>query len=132
MICRWTALFIALLLFGVGPSFAAADPDCRAQLSRGWSGGTGTGTIVMKNNGKPCGTTLYSDPDGGVVVESIQVARAPQRGTIILEVPRFLYTPKEGFAGRDTFRLTAEGEGPGVGRRGRVKLGGEVTVEVKP
>ena len=48
MTCRWMALLITLLLFGVGPSFAAADPDCRAQLSRGWSGGTGTGTMTVE------------------------------------------------------------------------------------
>lgn len=128
MTCRWTALLITLLLFGVGPSFAAADADCRVQLGRGWSGGTGAGTIVMKNNGKPCGTTLYSVPDASITVESIQVARPPQNGTITVEVPRFLYTPKDGFTGRDNFRLTAEG--PDRERRGRVKLGGDVTVQV--
>lgn len=130
MTWRWTALWIILLLFGVGPSFAAADPDCRAQLSRGWSGGTGTGTIVMKNNGKACGTIMYSAPEAGIAVESIQVVRPPQNGTVAIEVPKFLYTPKAGFAGRDTFKLAAQGTNQD--RRGRVTLGGEVTVEVKP
>jgi len=130
MTCRWTALLLALLVSGVGPSFAAPDPDCRVQLSRGWSGGTGTGTIVMKNNGKACGTTMYSAPEGEIAVESIQVVRPPQNGTVAIEVPKFLYTPKPGFAGRDAFRLAAEG--PTRDRRGRVTLGGEVTVEVKP
>lgn len=130
MTCRWTAFLITLLLFGAGPLFAAADPDCRVQLSRGWSGGTGTGTIVMKNNGKACGATLYSAPDAEIAVESIQVVRSPQNGTVAIEVPKFLYTPKAGFAGRDNFKLAAEG--PNRERRGRVTLGGEVAVEVKP
>jgi hypothetical protein len=84
--------------------------------------------MIMKNDGKPCTSILYSVPEDRIPVDTIQVSRAPQNGTVTVSPPRYSYTPKEGFTGRDRFSLTAEG--PGRTGRTRVKLAGEVTVEV--
>jgi hypothetical protein len=122
-------LVVLLLVFGVSGPSAMADDECRVDLGRGWSAGTGAGKIVMKNNQKRCGSSLYTVPQDQIVVDAIQVAKPPQNGTIAIEIPKFFYTPKAGFAGSDRFTLKAEG--PDAGGR-RVKLMGEVTVQVNP
>lgn len=125
-----TRLLATLFTVGLASSMVMAESDCRVQLTRGWGQGTGKGTVVMKKNGKLCGATLHSEPTYGTPVDTIKVLTAPKNGTVSIEVPKFLYTPREGFTGSDRFELTAEG--PGQGGRGRVKMNGEVTVQVDP
>ena len=123
-------LLAMLLTFGFGSSAVVAESPCHVQLSRGWATGNGKGTIVMKKDGKLCGSTLHSVPDYGIPVDTIQVLIEPKNGKMSVDVPRFFYTPNPGFAGRDRFELTAEG----LSREGRqrIKLKGEVTVQVDP
>jgi hypothetical protein len=123
-------LLVTAFILGLACPVTMAESDCRVQLSRGWGQGTGKGAIVMKKNGKLCGTTLHSEPTYGIPVDTIKVLTAPKNGTVSIEVPKFLYTPREGFTGSDRFELTAEG--PGQGGRGRVKMTGEITVQVDP
>lgn len=105
----WTVLLtILLLVFGASGPSAMADDACRVELSRGWSSGTGTGKIVMKNNQKQCGDALYTLPMDKVAVD---------------------VTPKPGFTGSDRFTLRAEGP-DSSGRR--LKLMGEILVQVNP
>jgi len=119
-----------LVALSLGPAPAIADDHCRVQLSRGWSQGAGQGTMVTKKNVKACGATLYTVPEANVVVEAIKVESPPKNGTVRIEVPRFFYTPKRGFVGRDRFELSAEG--PDQARGQRITLKGEVTVQVDP
>ena len=125
----WVIVVTSILILGAGRASAIAEDECRVELSQGWSGGTGTGKIVMKNNQKPCGSALYTVPLDKRPVDTIQVAKPPQNGSITIEIPRFFYTPKAGFAGSDRFTLRAEG--PDRDGR-RLKLMGEVTVQVNP
>jgi hypothetical protein len=111
-------------------SAASTEEQCRVQLGQGWSALTGRGTITMKNVGKPCGSAMYSVPDTNVPVDTITVDIAPQKGSVKVEVPRFFYTPQVGFTGRDRFTIVAEG--PDRSRQMRVKLKGEITVQVEP
>jgi hypothetical protein len=124
------ALLAVLLTVGFGPSVVAAEADCRVQLTRGWAQGNGTGKIVMKKDGKLCGSTLHSVPDFGIPVDTIQVLSEPKNGKVSLDAPRFFYTPNSGFTGKDRFELAAEG--PSREGRVRIKLKGEVTVQVDP
>ncbi|MGH2405301.1 MAG: Ig-like domain-containing protein [bacterium] len=84
----------------------------------------------MKNIGKPCEGTLYTIPDQGVVVDAIKVVSEPKNGTISIKAPKFFYTAHAGFSGRDRFELSAEGPDREKGQR--IKLKGEVTVQVNP
>jgi len=123
-------LLITALILGLACPVTMAESDCRVQLSRGWGQAIGKGTIVMKKDGKRCGRTLHSEPESGIPVDVIRVLTEPKNGTVLIEVPNFFYTPRAGFTGPDRFELTAEG--PGVGGRGRVKMKGEITVQVDP
>jgi hypothetical protein len=123
-------ILAAIFLLGLAGAVAAAEADCKTQLSRGWGQGLGKGSIVMKKDGKRCGRALHSEPDAGIPVDAIRVATEPKNGAVAIEVPNFFYTPRAGFTGSDRFELTAEG--PGVGGRGRVKMRGEITVQVDP
>ena len=58
----WVIVVTSILILGAGRASAIAEDECRVELSQGWSGGTGTGKIVMKNNQKPCGSALYTVP----------------------------------------------------------------------
>jgi hypothetical protein len=128
-ISTWSVLF-ALVTLGTGSSSATADDHCRLQLGRGWAQGAGKGAMVIKNNGKACGASLYTVPEANVAVEAIKVDLPPKNGTLKIEVPKFLYTPRSGFTGRDRFELSAEG--PDRVRGQRITLKGEVAVQVDP
>jgi hypothetical protein len=122
---------MALLAIVLAPVIAAApEPGCKVQLSRGWSTHNGTGTIIMRNVGRPCGDVLYTVPEANIAVDSMTVDVAPQKGTVKVEVPKFLYTPQAGFIGRDRFTLSAAG--PDRNRQMRVTLKGEIIVQVEP
>lgn len=123
-------LLTVLHTLGLGPLPIFADSHCQVQLGRGWTGNAGKGTIVMKNIGKPCEGTLYTIPDQGVVVDAIKVVSEPKSGTISIKIPKFFYTANAGFSGRDRFELSAEG--PDREKGERIKLKGEVTVQVNP
>jgi hypothetical protein len=120
------------LLLGPASRFgiAVASQHCRVQIVQGWHTGAGTATIVMRNVGAPCGGALYTLPQRSVAVDKIVVLVPPKNGTVTVEVPRFGYTPNQGFAGEDRFELSAEGPGPARGDR--ISLRGVVTVRVEP
>jgi hypothetical protein len=124
----WLRASLAIALTPVAA--AAPDAACKVQLSRGWSTHSGTGTITMRNVGKPCGDALHTVPEASIPVDSITVEVAPQKGTVKIEVPKFLYTPQAGFVGRDRFTLFAAG--PDRNRQLRVTLKGEIIVQVEP
>jgi len=127
---RWVGLPATFLTLGLVQLSVAAQDHCRVQLSRGWSQGAGKGTIVMRNDGKPCGIAMYSVPDASIPVDAIKVVSPPKNGAVSINVPRFSYTPNHGFTGNDRFELSAEGLDQE--RRQRIALKGEVTVRVDP
>ena len=123
-------LVAMLFMFALASPVAFGESHCRVQLTRGWGQATGKGTIVMKKDTKRCGRSLHSEPQYGIPVDEIKVLTAPQNGTVAIEVPNFFYTPRAGFTGSDRFELTAEG--PSQGGRQRIKMRGEITVQVTP
>jgi hypothetical protein len=123
-------ILVATIAAGGSPASGATEQQCKVELSTGWSLLAGRGTITMRNDGKPCGGAMYSVPDSGVPVDTITVEIAPQKGTVKIEAPKFFYTPQVGFTGRDRFMLVAEG--PDRSRAHRIKLRGEIVVQVNP
>lgn len=125
----WAGVLLILLVLGPGSSPVIAESHCQVSLGRGWANSTGQGSIIMRNTGQPCVGTLSSDPAAGIVVDTLRVVSPPRNGVVSVNAPRFSYTPNPGYVGRDRFELSAEG--PLRGGR-RIKLGGEVTVQVNP
>jgi hypothetical protein len=124
----WSVVVGATLIFSTSYTAATAEIECKIDLGRGWSSGTGAGKLTVKNNQKRCGDTMYVVPENRIPVDTIQIVKPPQNGTVTIEAPKLFYTPKPGFVGQDRFTLSAEGPAD----RGRVKLMGEVTVQVNP
>ena len=127
----WSAACVVLLLAVLSSgSIIAAEGDCRVQLVQGWHTGAGTATITMKNTGRPCGGALYTVPQTKVAVDKMTVISPPKDGIVVLDVPKFGYTPNPGFSGDDRFELSAEG--PAGPKAGRITLRGTVFVRVEP
>ncbi len=129
-VLKWAVLVAILLTSGLVASSVIAQSTCKVELGKGWAGGAGRGTITMKNDGKPCGAPMYTVPEDNIPVDSIKVVSPPKYGTVSIKMPQFFYTPNPGFTGQDRFGLIAEG--PDRGRQQRIRLQGDVTVEVQP
>ncbi len=106
---------LAILSLMLGSVSAEA---CKVSLSRGWSKGGGTGTLVMQAGGKDCGGTLYTRRSQPAT--SAKVVKAPKNGRVATSGGSFAFTPNAGFRGQDSFSIS--GGGSGIGLSGTVSV----------
>ena len=118
---RAGAVAAALLATGA-PGFAAFAQDsqaevCAVYIGRGATGlGGATGTMTVRNVGRPCCITNFTVPEQRVATSRLEIVRAPAQGRLIVIEPNVVaYTPNAGYAGPDEFQY----EGSGPGRDGR-------------
>jgi len=79
---------------------------------------------VHTYRGIPCeGQFLGSDPEGEDITFS--VVKEPRKGTVAIEGMNFIYTPKEGVSGGDSFTYTA------TDSTGNISLPATVTVTIE-
>ena len=93
-------------------------------------GGVANATMVMVNDGKPCRFVFKFG--GQNPPDSWEVRTKPKSGTLEIKGDAVEYVPAAGFAGSDTFVVTAFGRAPG-GKRHETRNGTfEVAVTVNP
>ena len=100
----------------VSPQESQAEV-CVVSIGRGATGpGGATGTMTVRNVGRPCRITNFTVPEQRVATTRLEIVRAPAQGRLIVIEPNVVaYTPNAGYAGPDEFQY----EGSGPGRDGR-------------
>jgi Bacterial Ig domain len=102
---------------------------CAVSIARGATGpGGATGTLTVRNVGRPCRIVNYIVPDDRTPTARIEIVKSPAHGRADVIPPNVvMYTPKADYAGADEFHYA--GDGPGRGGRSlpfRVRI--QVTV----
>ena len=100
----------------VSPQESQAEV-CVVSIGRGATGpGGATGTMTVRNVGRPCRITNFTVPEQRVATTRLEIVRAPAQGRLIVIEPNVVaYTPNAGYGGPDEFQY----EGNGPGRDGR-------------
>jgi hypothetical protein len=108
-----TALLAAGALASPVPPQESQAEVCVVSIGRGATGpGGATGTVTVRNVGRPCRITNFTVPEQRVATARLEIARAPAQGRLEIIQPNVVaYTPNAGYTGPDEFHY--EGSGPG-------------------
>jgi hypothetical protein len=129
---RTGAVVAALLATGALGSAASNQESqaelCAVSIGRGATGpGGATGTMTVRNTGRPCRITNFTVPEQRVATDRLEVVRAPAQGRLEIIQPNVAaYTPNAGYTGPDEFHYG----GSGPGREGRT-LPFDVRIQVR-
>ena len=118
---RTGVVAVALLATGaIGSAALAQDSQvdlCAVAIGRGATGlGGATGTMTVRNTGRPCRITNLTVPEQRIGTSRLETVRAPAQGRLEIIQPNVVaYTPNAGYTGPDEFQYG----GSGPGREGR-------------
>ena len=89
----------------VSPQESQAEV-CVVSIGRGATGlGGATGTMTVRNVGRPCRITNFTVPEQRVATSRLEIVRAPAQGRLSVIEPNVVaYTPNAGYAGPDEFQ----------------------------
>jgi hypothetical protein len=90
---------------------------CTVFIARGASGPGGTtGTLTVRNVGRPCRIANYVVPEDRTPTARLEVVKSPAHGRADVIPPNVvMYTPERDYTGPDEFHYA--GDGPGRGGR---------------
>ena len=113
---------VAALLATAAPGSAALAQEsqgdvCVMAIGRGATGpGGATGTMTVRNVGRPCRIVNFTVPEQRVATSRLEIVRAPGQGRLEVIQPNVVaYTPNSRYTGADEFQYG----GSGPGREGR-------------
>jgi hypothetical protein len=102
---------------GLAAGLAAAQSPARCAVPsfRGAGGQFGAyATMTVMNDGQPCSSTIYVDPESRTPPDQLRIVTAPSNGTLTVTQPHTVnYTPNAGFVGADRFAYAGAGRGRG-------------------